>query len=314
MKIHRSLNALPSFQNSIITIGTYDGVHLGHQKIIKRINELAKDLKGESAIITFYPHPRIVINNDYKLELITTMEEKSELLRHYGIQHLCIVPFNREFSNMTAEAYIDNFLVHYFQPKKIVIGYNHKFGRDRSGDIDLLRAKSKVLGFEVEEISEHELSNIKISSTDIRKYISRGEIIQANDLLGHSFQISGTVVKGKQLGRALGYPTANLHIAETHKLLPKEGIYAVKVHRAKDIHLGMLYIGYRPTIDGKDRSIEVNIFDFDEDIYGERLKIELVEKIRDDMKLDGLEALKEQIDTDKRDALRILAAHNKQSI
>lgn len=310
MKIHRSLKDLPAFKNSIITIGTYDGVHLGHQKIIKRIRELATELDGETILITFHPHPRLIINDAYKLELITTLEEKAALLESYGIDHLCIVPFDREFSNQSAEDYIENFLVKNFGPKKIVIGYNHKFGKNRSGDIHLLNETAEKFHFSVEEISEEELSDISISSTQIRTYLKDGSIQQAHKLLGHPFHISGTVIKGKQIGRSIGYPTANLDIRDKYKLLPKEGIYAVNVHRNEQMLRGMLYIGYRPTIDGFHKgikSIEVNILDFNEDIYGEYLKVDVLQKIRDDKKLDGLDALKEQIDRDKRDALRIFA-------
>lgn len=316
MRVFRDLNDLPEFNNSVITIGTFDGVHKGHQKLIERINTLAAEQGGESIIITFHPHPRIVINpEDKSLRLLNTIEEKTELLEKYGVDNTVIVPFSRDFSEQSAQEYVSNFLVKNFRPKSIVIGYDHKFGKDRSGDYHLLEQMKGLYGYSMEEISKETLDDIGISSTKIRNSLQSGDITLANDLLGHSYRVTGTVVRGLQNGRKLGYPTANLQIADEYKLIPKTGIYAVRVYShqwpqgtpARGYYHGMLSIGYNPTFEGKEQTIEVNILDFNHDIYGSTLTLEFVEYLRDEKKFNSLDDLIEAIKGDEDNTRRIFS-------
>lgn len=304
MRVFRDLNNLPEFKNSVITIGTFDGVHKGHQKLIERINFLAKQNDGESIIITFHPHPRIVINpQDKTLRLLNTIEEKVSLLEKYGVDNLVIVPFSRNFSEQEAEDYIENFLVKNFRPKNIVIGYDHKFGKNRSGDYHLLENMKTRFGYGMEEITKETLDDIAISSTKIRNSLQAGEIALANELLGHNYTLTGTVVRGLQNGRKLGFPTANIQVSDEYKLIPKTGIYVVKVSDAStpsEKHKGMLSIGYNPTFEGKEQTIEVNILDFNKDVYGNTLTLEFIEHIRDEKKFDSIEALISEIKNDEK--------------
>lgn len=308
MKIHRALDQLPVFKNAVITIGSFDGVHIGHQQIIKRINETAKTINGESVLITFHPHPRLVLApNNNSLRLITTLNEKAAVLSSYGVDHLVVVPFTKDFSSQSPDEYIENFLVKYFQPKQIIIGYDHKYGKNRAGDITYLKEVKAAHGYEVIEINPQEIEDIAVSSTKIRKALQEGEVARAARLLGHPFVLIGRVVKGLQLGSKLGYPTANIKVAEPYKLIPPQGIYAVQVEHKNHLYNGMLYIGDRPTLDKElEQTIEVNIFDFDLDIYDQELKVIFVDHIREDQKFDSLEELKIQLGADKESALRIL--------
>jgi riboflavin kinase/FMN adenylyltransferase len=300
MRVFRDLNSLPKFQNSVITIGTFDGVHLGHQKLIERLRTLAREQNGESIIITFHPHPRLVINpQDDSLKLLNTIDEKIALLEKYGVDNLVIVPFSRDFSEQNAEDYVTDFLVKNFQPKAIVIGYDHKFGRNRTGDFHLLETMKTRFGYQLEEITKEMLEDMTISSTKIREALNQGRIEEASELLGHNYTLAGFVVKGLQNGRKLGYPTANLQISDTHKLIPKTGIYAVRVSYGKQTYNGMLSIGYNPTFGGKVQTVEVNILDFNKEIYGELLMLEFVSYIRAEKKFESLEDLIKAIDNDK---------------
>lgn len=314
MRVFRDLNNLPEFNNSVITIGTFDGVHKGHQKLIERINTLAAEQGGESIIITFHPHPRIVINpQDKTLRLLNTIEEKTDLLEKYGVDNTVIVPFSRDFSEQSAQEYVSNFLVKNFRPKSIVIGYDHKFGKDRSGDYHLLEQMKGMYGYSMEEISKETLDDIGISSTKIRNSLQSGDISLANDLLGHAYRVTGTVVRGLQNGRKLGYPTANLQVNDEYKLIPKTGIYAVRVYShqwpggtpARGYYHGMLSIGYNPTFEGKEQTIEVNILDFNHDIYGSTLTMEFVEYLRDEKKFNSLDDLIEAIKGDEVNTRKI---------
>ncbi len=300
MRVFRDLNSLPKFQNSVITIGTFDGVHLGHQKLIERLRTLATEQNGESIIITFHPHPRLVINpQDDSLKLLNTIDEKIALLEKYGVDNLVIVPFSRDFSEQNAEDYVTDFLVKNFQPKAIVIGYDHKFGRNRTGDFHLLETMKTRFGYQLEEITKEMLEDMTISSTKIREALNQGRIEDASVLLGHNYTLAGFVVKGLQNGRKLGYPTANLQISDTHKLIPKTGIYAVRVSYGQQTYNGMLSIGYNPTFGGKVQTVEVNILDFNKEIYGELLMLEFVSYIRAEKKFESLEDLIKAIDNDK---------------
>lgn len=307
MKVHTDLENLPKFKNAVVTIGSYDGVHAGHQAIIRQINKLAHNMDGESILITFHPHPRMIIRpDDTSLKLITNIDEKTKLLDRFGLDHLVIVPFTIDFSKQTPEEYIRDFLVEKFQPKVIVIGYDHKFGNKRAGNIDLLKAYEQELGFGVYEIQRQEVDTIVVSSTKIRNALLSGQIQQANEWLNHNFILSGKVVYGKQIGRTIGFPTANIQVGDKYKLIPPIGIYAVRVWHNMEKYDGMLYIGDRPTLDGENISIEVNIFDFDKMIYGDQLQVEFIAHIRKDEKFDGLEALKEQLAEDKKSVMSIL--------
>ena len=322
MKCFKDLTALPEFKNAVVTIGTFDGVHLGHQQILAQLKAEAARIGGETVIITFNPHPRKIVSSvPGDIKLITTQKEKRSLLKKAGIDYLVIVPFNYQFANQPAETYITDFLYKHFKPHTIIIGYDHRFGKDRTGDYHLLEDKGKELGFIVKEIPEHILSNAKISSTAIREALLGSNIAKANSLLGYPYFFEGLVIEGNKLGRTIGYPTANLHIDSEEKLIPGNGVYAVKVeikskeqgtginepsHRAAALFNGMMNIGVRPTVDGKKRMIEVNIFDFSENIYGQTLKVSVMDYIRGEEKFNGLDALKVQLEKDKNTALQLL--------
>lgn len=301
MKLHKDLNNLPQFRNAVITIGSFDGVHCGHRKIIKKVRDLALATGGESIIITFHPHPRqIIYPKDDTLKLITTTEEKIRLFEKTGIDHLVIVPFTFEFSQLNADEYIQKFLVGKFEPKHIVIGYDHRFGMNRQGDINFLRWHERNLGYKVVEIRKAEIDELAVSSTRIREAVESSDVETAARLLGNYFTLTGKVVKGQQIGATLGYPTANLEIREASKLFPPDGIYACFVKHDGERMPGMLYIGKRPTLKKyQNRTVEVNIFDFKKSIYEDELEVELVQFIRPDAEFKDLEALKSQITKDQ---------------
>lgn len=309
MQVYRDIDSLPSFRNAVITIGTFDGVHMGHRQVIQRLKTEAAIANGETVIITFHPHPRKVVSSAILgIRLINTLEERIELLRDMGIDHLVVVPFTDAFANQPAENYLTDFIVGKFYPHTIIIGYDHRFGRDRLGDYRLLEKRAAQYGYRLKEIPKHVLENIAISSTNIREAILHSDIATANKLLGYEFFFSGEVVHGDKLGRKLGYPTANLKITNEEKIIPGNGIYAVYVSldNAADKMKGMMSIGFRPTVDGKKRVAEVNIFDFDKEIYGQTLTVYVKKYLREEVKFDGLEALVKQIDQDKVNSLLVL--------
>lgn len=306
MQVHRNIEDLPKFRNAVITIGTFDGVHNGHKKIIEQLNREAKRIGGESLIITFHPHPRKIVGDTSGVKLLTTPEEKIELLEKLHVDHVVIVPFNEAFANQSAEAYVKDFLVKRFNPHTIIIGYDHKFGNGRKGDYQLLETYGKLLGFNVQEISEQILDEVVISSTQIRKALLHSDSATAAAFLGYPYFFEGSVIKGDQIGRTIGYPTANIQINNEEKLVPGDGIYAVKVQIEQQQYGGMLYIGSRPVVNGKRRVIEVNIFDFAEDIYDKKIRIQLHQYIRGDIHFTGLDALKEQLADDKIQSLKAL--------
>ena len=308
MIVFRDINALPEFKNPVLTIGSFDGVHRGHQQILERLKVEADARDGETVVITFHPHPRLVVpGKGDPLLLINDLEEKINLLEQSGIDNLVVVPFSLDFANQSPEEYVEDFLIKRFQPAAIVIGYDHKFGMGRRGDIHLLQSYASKGYFEVLEIPKHTIQDIGISSTKIRNAILEGEVSLAAELLGHPFSLTGKVVGGKKIGRKLGYPTANISIENTAKIIPAVGIYAVLVEHRGRSYKGMMYIGNRPTVEGDGRrSIEVNIFDFDEDIYGDVLTVFPIEKTREDERFDNLEALKEQLHKDKIETMAAL--------
>ncbi|HVV56145.1 MAG TPA: bifunctional riboflavin kinase/FAD synthetase [Mucilaginibacter sp.] len=307
MNICHNIEEFKPVKNAVVTIGTFDGVHLGHRKIISRITELANEIGGESVILTFFPHPRMILHpEDQDIRMINTMSEKAELLEKLGLDHLIITPFSRDFSNQAAEDYIRNILVERIGTKKIVIGYDHRFGKDRQGSFADLQRLGPVYGFEVIEIPEQDVHDVAVSSTRIRKALLSGDIALANEFLGYPFFITGKVNRGDQIGRTIGYPTANILIEESYKLIPCDGIFAVKVYVNGNAYKGMGYIGHRPTINGLTRNIEVNIFDFNDDIYSQPIRMEFLHYVRGDMKFDSLARLQEQLDRDKLAVTKLL--------
>ncbi len=307
MKVYTNINDFKGVTNPVVTTGMFDGVHLGHQKIISRLKEVAQEQNGETVILTFYPHPRMVLfPEDNELELLNTQKEKIELLEKYGIDHLIIYPFTKEFSRLSSVEFVRNILVNKIKTKRLVIGYNHHFGRNREGSFEHLKEYGPLYGFEVEEIPAQDIDHVEVSSTKTRKALQAGDIKTATTFLGHLYSITGKVVEGLKLGRTIGYPTANIIVDDKYKLIPGDGIYAVKIKYEDITFNGMLSIGNNPTIEGKGRSIEVNIFDFDATIYGKDLTIYFIERLRDEMKFSNLEDLKNQLIKDEEDSHRIL--------
>jgi riboflavin kinase / FMN adenylyltransferase len=307
MKVYTNIADFKAVKNPIVTTGTFDGVHLGHQKIISRLKEVATAQQGETVLLTFYPHPRMVLfPDDNELQLLNSQPEKIELLEKYGVDHLIIYPFTKEFSRLTSVEFVRNILVNQMGTKRLVIGYNHHFGRNREGSFEHLKEYGPVYGFEVEEILAKDIDHIEISSTKIRQALQLGDVNTAKVYLGHTYSVTGKVVHGKKLGRTIGYPTANIVVEDKYKLIPADGVYAVKVGYHGNVYGGMLNIGNNPTIEGKGRSVEVNIFDFNDDMYGEEATIYFVERLRDELKFNNLEELKEALANDKMRSLEIL--------
>jgi riboflavin kinase/FMN adenylyltransferase len=310
MKIHYDIKQLPQFKHAVLTTGAFDGVHIGHQKIIKRMQEIAKEVNGETVLITFHPHPRKVISSiPGEIKQLTSIEERIVLLNDSGIDHLVVVNFDYQFSNLTATQYIKDFLVDHFHPHTIIVGYDHRFGNGRNGNFDLLNEAGQTLNFKVEQINEQLVQDEIVSSTHIRNYLAEKDICKANALLGHPYSFEGFVVRGNQLGRTIGFPTANLHINNEEKIIPNNGVYAVKVKGAccnDKTYGGMMNIGVRPTVDGNKKVIEVHIFDFDQDIYEQNLTVLVFDYIRGEEKFNGLDALKVQLNKDKIAAAAIL--------
>jgi riboflavin kinase/FMN adenylyltransferase len=330
LKIYHNLSEFTKLNNAVVTIGTFDGVHFGHQKIIRQLVAKAKADHGESVILTFFPHPRLIIDPENQdLKMINTINEKAEILKSLGVDHLIITPFTRDFSNQLPADYIKNILVDHIGTKHIIIGYDHRFGKDRTGTLTELKAAGIHFGFTVEEIMEQDIHDVAVSSTKIRQALLAGDVGLASDYLGYAFPIFGRVIKGDKIGRTIGFPTANIFVEETYKLIPGDGIYAVTVEmevRSSELGVGsqesgmevinlkpstlnlqpfkgMAYIGQRPTINGMTRNIEVNIFDFNQEIYGQDIKMNFLKFLRHDVKFTGLEALKIQLHQDKEDTL-----------
>lgn len=309
MQVHTALNQLPAFKKAVITIGTFDGVHNGHKQVLHALKSTAQSVGGESVLITFDPHPRKVVSSAILgIRLLNTLEEKKRLLEKEGIDHLVIVPFTEKFANLSATEYIEEFLVAYFHPHTIIMGHDHQFGRNRQGNYALLASKAEQFGYLLKEIPKQVVEDITISSTKIREHLSRAAIAAANQLLGYPFFFSGRVVHGNKIGRTLGYPTANLKIEDPEKIVPGNGIYAVYARPEGSDHLfkGMMSIGFRPTVDGKSRVIEVNIFEFDREIYDELLEVHMVAYLREEKKYESLQGLIEQLGIDKQNSLQVL--------
>ena len=305
MRVFRGLDNLPPFKNPVLTIGTFDGVHLGHAKIIERLRKKAIEVDGESIIITFDPHPRFVVAPDSTpIELLSSSDEKIKALQDLHADNLVVVPFTKEFSDISAEAYIRDFIVSNFHPHTIIIGYDHHFGKNRQGNYQLLESVKADYGFQLEEIPVQEIEHIAVSSTKIRAALHVGDIKKANELAGKLYALEGHVIHGEKRGRLIGFPTANLNVSDTHKLIPANGVYAVKAYLNDTVYKAMLNIGVRPTVSTTNhRSIEVNLFDFDQDIYDETLRIEFVDRLREEKKFNGIDELIAQLTIDKQEAL-----------
>jgi riboflavin kinase/FMN adenylyltransferase len=307
MKIYQGLTDFHPPKNPVVTSGTFDGLHLGHQKILNRLQELAKSKGGETVLLTYWPHPRLVLQpHNNGLRLLSTFSEKVSLLREMGIDHLIILPFTEEFSQMSSEAFIGKILVDKIQTKTLVIGYDHKFGKNREGSFEYLQAHSNLFGFEIEEISRQDVDELGVSSTKIRIALAEGDIHTASKYLGRSYSISGLVVKGQQIGRSMGFPTANIQVEDQYKLLPKDGAYAVNVQVNGLRYKAMLNIGDRPTVEGDKKTIEAHLIDFQGDLYGLEIAIYFEAFLREEKKFDSLETLKNQLMLDREQAIFIL--------
>ncbi len=291
MKEHKGAHVFTSKQQTVVTIGTFDGVHAGHQKIIERLVKTAKTSDLESVILTFFPHPRMVLQKESGIKLINSIEERKQILEKTGIDHLVIHPFTREFSQLSALEFVRDILVNQLRAKKIIIGYDHRFGKGRTADIDDLRKFGKEFDFEVEEITRKDVEEVAVSSTKIRKALLEGKVEKANKYLQHLFTLTGTVVKGRGLGKGFEYPTANLHVDEEYKLIPKNGVYVVRSQIDGNNYFGMMNIGTNPTVGGENKTIETYFFDLQKDLYGKKLQIEMLVRIRDEKKFESVELL-----------------------
>ena len=307
MQVHYGFESYKNIKNPIVTVGTFDGVHFGHQKIIQRLQKIAKKNNGESVLLTFDPHPRKILLNDQGLKLIHTINEKINILENLGLDHLVIYPFTLEFSKFSAKRYIDELLIQKLGTYTLVIGYDHHFGNDREGNIDLLKKYEKSNPFYLEEIKAHEIEEIKISSTKVRSAIEKGNIHLVNDYCGHFYEFSGEVVRGNGIGKTIGTPTANIKLNSNEKIIPLDGVYAV-ICQIKDANYkGIMNIGFKPTVDeGQKRTVEIHLFDYEKDIYGQELRTKVIERIRDEVKFNSLKELKSQILKDNEKAKIIL--------
>ncbi len=300
MKVYYSISDFQNVSRPILTTGTFDGVHFGHKIIIDRLKEIAKKQNGETVLLTFSPHPRMVLfPNDHNLQLINTMDEKIKLLEQAGVDHLIIHNFTKVFSRTTSLQFIRDIIVNKLNTHKLVIGYNHHFGRNREGSFEHLKEYAPLYGFEVEEIPAQLIDDVSISSTKIRRALLSGDVSKANYFLGYNYLLRGQVVEGQQIGRTLGFPTANLKIADESKLIPSDGVYAVLVEVKGQFFMGMMNIGNNPSLISKKNSIEVHIFDFDSDIYNEQIEVRFFKRIREEIRFENLQALKNQLETDK---------------
>lgn len=307
MKIYEGLAGFVPIKNAVVTSGTFDGVHLGHQKILNRIREIARSIAGETVLITFWPHPRLVLYpNEHNLRLLSTFEEKTKLLRQLGIDHLITIPFTQEFSQISSKEFIQKVIIDAIHTKKLVIGYDHRFGKNREGSFEFLKANSSTFGFELEEISRQDVEEIAVSSTKIRKALESGDVKTAESCLGRPYELNGLVIKGQQIGRSIGFPTANIHIPNDYKLIPKDGVYAVEACVDGNLYKAMLNIGNRPTVDGTKKTVEANLFDFQGDLYDKQITIYFHEFLREERKFESLEALKNQLIQDQKSARSLL--------
>jgi riboflavin kinase/FMN adenylyltransferase len=287
-------------------LGTFDGVHIGHKKILEKITQNTENEKYESLVLTFFPHPRMILQEESAIKLLNTITEKIDLLEKTGIENLVIHPFDESFSRLTAEEFVREILVEQFHIQKIIIGHDHRFGRNRTANIDDLIDFGKKYGFEVEQISAQEINEISVSSTKIRNALEEGDIVLANKYLGYEYFLTGTIIKGKQLGRTIGFPTANLKIEENYKLIPRNGVYIVSSIINNKTVFGMMNIGFNPTVNGENQTIEIHFFDFEADLYHQKITVSLLHRIRSEQKFDSVVLLKEQLEKDQNYAKAFL--------
>jgi riboflavin kinase/FMN adenylyltransferase len=306
LEIIHSLSNYKYTEKSVVTIGTFDGVHIGHQKIIEQVVKSAKKLHQKSVLLTFFPHPRMVLQKDTSIELINTINERAALLAKTGLDYLVIHPFSLEFSRLTALDFVRDILVNQLHTSKLIIGYDHHFGKNREGNLEQLTEYSYLYNFDVEEIPVQDINAISVSSTKIRKALSEKHIKTANKYLGYHFMLNGKVVNGKKLGSKIGFPTANIRIEETYKLIPKTGVYVVKSILNNKTVFGMMNIGFRPTINGENQTIEVHFFDFNDNLYNQNLTVAVLYFLRDEEKFTSIEKLTDQLKIDKKNALNYL--------
>lgn len=307
MKIIRSITAFNSSEKTIVTIGTFDGIHVGHQKILKDLIKTAKKEGKKSVLLTFFPHPRMVLQKDNKILLLNTIEEKSGLLEKMGLDYLIIHPFSKEFSRLTALDFVRDILVNKLNTSRLIIGYDHHFGKNREGNIHQLKEYSLLYDFKVEEIPAQDIDDVSVSSTKIRTALKEGNLKTANNYLGYHYMLNGTVVSGKKLGGTIGFPTANLEIKEPYKLVPKTGVYIIKTHINTVLYTGIMNIGFNPTVLGKHQTIEAHLFDFNEDLYGKEIMIEFIYFLREEHKFKSIEELVVQLNIDKENAISYLS-------
>ena len=305
MKIENSNNSTLT-NNTIATIGTFDGVHIGHQKILKNLTTIAKNNELESVVLTFFPHPRMVLQKDAKIKLLNTIEERSEILKSNGIDHIIIQEFTREYSRLTALEFVRDILINKLKIKTVIVGYDHHFGRNRSASIKDLKKFGNEFKFNVIEIPAQDINEVSVSSTKIRKALSKGDITTANKYLGYNFMLTGKVVKGNSLGKTINFPTANIKIKEDYKLIPKKGVYVVSSYLGNTLVFGMMNIGKKPTVNGKKKTIEVNFFDFEANLYGKKIRINILKRIRNEKKFDSIKDLQNQLQKDKITALNYI--------
>ena len=308
MKIYNNFSDFVKVPNAIVTIGTFDGVHLGHQAILKDMVKTAKEIGGETVVITFYPHPRQVLNiNAANLRFITTQEEKLQLLEKSGVDNVVVVNFTKEFSRVSSEDFIRDYIIEHINPVKLVIGYDHHFGNNRMGDFSLLSEMQNKYNFKVQRIEAHDVENIAVSSTKIRHSLQQGDVSRANALLGYQFSYIGKVVSGNKIGREIGYRTANIEVEREYRLIETSGVYATYVDYEGKEYKSMTYIGKKPTINNDEiENIEVHLFDFDGDLYDKEIKVRFVARVRGEQKFESLDALKKQLQIDEKNIREIL--------
>ena len=307
MKVIQSIAAFNSSEKTIVTIGTFDGIHIGHQKILKNLIRAANNEGKKSVLLTFFPHPRMVLQKDNKILLLNTIEEKSGLLEKMGLDYLIIHPFSKEFSRLTALDFVRDILINKLNTSKLIIGYDHHFGKNREGNIHQLKEYSLLYDFKVEEIPAQDIDDVSVSSTKIRTALKEGNLKTANNYLGYHYMLNGTVVSGKKLGGTIGFPTANLEIKEPYKLIPKTGVYIIKTHINTVLYTGIMNIGFNPTVLGKHQTIEAHLFDFNEDLYGKEITIEFIYFLREEHKFKSIEELVVQLNIDKENAISYLS-------
>lgn len=303
MKTFHSISQFSSQKHTVVTIGTFDGVHIGHRKIISKLIQASEDSDLESLVLTFFPHPRMILQDNQELKLLNTIEERTQLLSDCGLKNLVIHPFDHAFSRLTAEEFVQSIIAEQFNCKKMIIGYDHRFGRNRTATIEDLIVYGEKYHFEVEQISAEEIQDVTVSSTKIRKAIEEGNLALANSYLGYYYLLTGKIQKGKGIGRTINFPTANLVVEETYKLIPKQGVYVIQSKWEDKLVKGIMNIGFNPTVNGEKQSIEVHFFDFDEILYDKKIQIQVIHRLRDEIKFESLEKLKIQIQLDKEEAL-----------